>query len=125
MYLNSLHIISIIFSVLFLVLFFRTFNWKKLKAAWRQSVKAGTQKFDFLQKVKDLKSKGLKEFTFNRGKFSVWAENKAKAGQQLMFSEARRKESERKKRLQKKIEKRNADRRRAKHKRTQRTSDNY
>jgi hypothetical protein len=117
MYLNSLHIISIIFSVLFLVLFFRTFNWKKLKAAWRQSVKAGTQKFDFLQKVKDL--------TFNRGKFSVWAENKAKAGQQLMFSEARRKESERKKRLQKKIEKRNADRRRAKHKRTQRTSDNY
>jgi hypothetical protein len=63
--------VTLFFTLLFLFLFFRTFNWNKIKQHWNLAVKQS----DKLKIVKEAMSKGYKSF-FND---TIYAKNKKDA----------------------------------------------
>lgn len=118
MYLKFLQISSTILLSIFILAFIykvrHVFTLKNLRKVWRMAEAAGTDRFNFVQKVRAYKAKGLKEFLFRRGKVSVWAEDKSKAARKLATAHIVEAQADRKKKTDARKARRNAADRQAK-----------
>lgn len=90
MLLNALFIIAIIFSTIFLILFFRTFSsWQQIKNIWKNSAENIKRQKENKEKIEKLEAAGNKKFTFDNGRVEIYA--KTQLGAMYNYNQLKRK----------------------------------
>ncbi len=79
MYLKLILSVTIFFTLLFLFLFFRTFNYTRLKNIWLVSKSRVEEKFKLKEKITAATKKGEKPFLYEKGATVVYAKDRKAA----------------------------------------------
>lgn len=93
MFYTLLLTLTFFFAGAFLIVWFRTFDFKRLKNIWIVCKSRAIEKLNFLNKVKAAEAKGEKPFLYgNKGSIVIYAKDKKEANlkyQKLLLKETK------------------------------------
>lgn len=93
MYLQTLYIVAISFTILFVLASLFLVNWKMIPTYWKlATIKVNSQK-KVEEQIKEFEKKGMKPFPFEKGEIVVYAKNGNRALQDYRNMKKNRREA--------------------------------